>query len=83
MLLPAAIDAQGVALARGALAADDLTAGRLIKPFALTLLSEYAYYLVYTKRTTSHPMLATFRVWILAERDQSESHAVDPPLAGE
>jgi LysR family glycine cleavage system transcriptional activator len=71
MLLQAAIDGQGVALARGILAADDLAAGRLVKPFALTLPSEFAYYLVYP-RQTSHPTLDTFRNWVLAESKHTD-----------
>ncbi len=73
MLLQAAIDGQGVALARGILAADDLAAGRLVKPFALTLPSEYAYYLIYPKKPEQSRMLLAFRDWIMSERNPSES----------
>ncbi|MFQ5995526.1 MAG: transcriptional regulator GcvA, partial [Acidiferrobacterales bacterium] len=37
MLIQAAVGGQGVALARGALAADDLAADRLVRPFELSL----------------------------------------------
>lgn len=70
MLLQAAIDGQGVALARGILAADELAAGRLVQPFAFTLPSVYAYYLVYPEGGAAHPALKVFRDWVMAERDR-------------
>ncbi len=43
MVIQASMAGQGVALARGVLAADELAAGRLVRPFALSLPTEYAY----------------------------------------
>jgi len=65
---------QGVALARGVLAADELAAGRLVRPFTLSLPTEYAYYLVYPENTAEYPKVAAFREWLLAEA-RSESSA--------
>lgn len=46
MAIEAAVDGQGIALARTALAALDVLAGRLIPPFDLRLPASYAYYIV-------------------------------------
>ena len=65
--IDAAVDGQGVALARSALAAWDLSAGRLIRPFALSLKVPYSYWIVCPKPTANLPKIATFREWLLAE----------------
>ncbi len=67
MVLQAAVEGQGVALARGALAADDLAAGRLVRPFDITLPSEYAYYVVCPRPSADRPKIAVFRDWLLEE----------------
>jgi len=74
MLIQAAMASQGVALARGVLAADELAAGRLVRPFTLSLPTEYAYYLVYPENSAEHPKIAAFREWMLSEA-RSESSA--------
>ena len=74
MLIQAAMAAQGVALARGVLAADELAAGRLVRPFTLSLSTEYAYYLVCPVNTAEQPKIAAFRDWLLDEA-RSESSA--------
>lgn len=65
MLVQAAIMGQGVALARGVLAADALEDGRLVRPFALTLPTEYAYYLVCPESKADNPKIVAFRDWLL------------------
>ena len=67
MAIDAAVDGQGVALARSALAAWDLLAGRLVRPFAFSLKVSYAYWIVCPKSTADLPKIATFRAWLLAE----------------
>ncbi len=67
MAIDAAVDAQGVALARSALAAWDLIAGRLVRPFDLALPVPYAYWIVCPKATANLPKIVTFREWLLAE----------------
>ena len=67
MAIDAAVDGQGVALARSALAAWDLGAGRLVRPFAASLKLPYSYWIVCPKPTASLPKIATFREWLLAE----------------
>jgi LysR family glycine cleavage system transcriptional activator len=72
MALDAAVDGQGVALARSALAAWDIIVGRLVRPFALSLPVPYAYWIVCPKATEKLPKIDTFRGWLLAEAAQDE-----------
>ncbi len=67
MGIDAAVDGQGVALARTGLAAWDLIAGRLVRPFSLALPVPYAYWIVCPKATATLPKIVTFRDWLLAE----------------
>ena len=67
MVIQAAVGGQGVALGRSALAADDLAAGRLVRPFPLSLPADSAYYIVYPPHTANRPKIAAFRAWLLAE----------------
>jgi LysR family glycine cleavage system transcriptional activator len=69
MAIEAAVDGQGVALARTALAALDLLAGRLVRPFALGLAVEYAYYLVCPKASARRPAIRKMQKWLLAEAE--------------
>ena len=72
MLIDAAIDGQGVTLARSALAAGDLISGRLVRPFPLSLPLNKAYWIVCPKATAMLPKIATFRDWLLAEAANDE-----------
>lgn len=73
ILLQAAIDGRGIALGQAPLAADDLAAGRLIAPFALSLPVGYAYYLVYLPEAAERPKIKAFREWVLAEMAERRS----------
>ncbi len=70
--IDAAVDGQGVVLARTALAAWDLIAGRLVCPFKLSLAVPYAYWIVCPKATAKLPKIAAFREWLLAEAAEEE-----------
>jgi LysR family glycine cleavage system transcriptional activator len=67
MVIDAAVDGQGVALARTTLAAWDLLSGRLVRPFAETLRLSKTYWVICPKATSKLPKIATFRDWLLAE----------------
>jgi LysR family glycine cleavage system transcriptional activator len=67
MLIDAAVDGQGIALARTALAAWDLINGRLVRPVDVSLKMSNTYWIVCPKATSSVPKIATFRKWLLAE----------------
>ena len=67
MAIDAAINGQGVALARTTLAAWDLTHGHLVRPFQLALPLSKAYWILCPKATASLPKIVTFRDWLLSE----------------
>ena len=67
MLIDAAVDGQGIALARTALAASDLINGRLVRPSDVSLRLSNTYWIVCPKATSGMPKIATFRAWLLAE----------------
>jgi LysR family transcriptional regulator, glycine cleavage system transcriptional activator len=67
MVIDAAINGQGIALARTTLAAWDLINGRLVRPFSAALRLSKTYWIVCPKATSNVPKIATFRDWLLAE----------------
>lgn len=69
MMLQAAAEGMGVALARHALAYADLLAGRLVRPFPITLTSDYAYFLVHVPRVADRPKIVAFRTWLIEEAE--------------
>jgi LysR family glycine cleavage system transcriptional activator len=72
MAIDAAVDGQGVALARTALAAWDLIGGRLVRPFSVALPVPYAYWIVCPKTAAKLPKIAAFSEWLLAEAAEDE-----------
>ena len=67
-VLQATIDGQGVALARSAMARDDLAAGRLVRLFPeREVASGLAYYIVYRPESAQQPRLVAFRDWLMSE----------------
>ena len=81
MLIDAAVAGQGVALARSVLAADELAAGRLVKPFNLHLSRDFAYYVVYPTATAEQSKIIAFRDWLLAEADAANARFLSDSLA--
>jgi len=67
LVLQAAIGGHGVALARSLLVADDLAAGRLVRPFDKALPAGFAYYIVTAKADWDRPKVRAFREWLVAE----------------
>ena len=68
MVLTAAMAGQGVALGRSTLAADDLIAGRLVRPFnQQPLKAGHAYYIVCPEERADRPRIAAFWAWLLKE----------------
>jgi LysR family transcriptional regulator, glycine cleavage system transcriptional activator len=72
MAIDAAVDAQGVALARTALAASDLIGGRLVRPFNLAVPVPYAYWIVCPKPAARLPKIIAFSDWLLAEAAEDQ-----------
>lgn len=69
MAIDAAVDAQGLALARTALVSWDLISGRLVRPFQQALEAPYAYWIVCPKSAADLPKISTFRRWLLKEAE--------------
>ncbi len=75
LMLEAAAQGHGVALASGILAADDLASGRLVRPFgsAGRMALSFAYYLVWSTTRHERPQARAFRDWLLAEASGQRS----------
>jgi LysR family transcriptional regulator, glycine cleavage system transcriptional activator len=67
LAVQAAVQGDGVVLGRSALVADDVRAGRLVKPFTLSLPSDLAYYVVYPVQAVERPKILAFRDWLIEE----------------
>jgi LysR family glycine cleavage system transcriptional activator len=67
ILIDAAVDGQGVALARTTLAAWDLLNKRLVRPFGAALPLSKSYWIVCPKATSALPKITLFRDWLLTE----------------
>lgn len=67
LALQAAIDGRGIALGDEALVADDLAAGRLVRPFALSIAGPpgFAYFVLSPLKAS--PLAASFRSWLHVE----------------
>jgi LysR family glycine cleavage system transcriptional activator len=65
----AALAGEAVALADFAMIANDLSEGRLVRPFELSIKApaEFAYFLVYPKASAADPRIIAFRDWLLDE----------------
>jgi LysR family glycine cleavage system transcriptional activator len=74
MLIDAAVNGQGVALARTALAAWDLINKRLVRPVEVSLRLSKTYWIVCPKATATLPKITTFRAWLLAEAADDARH---------
>lgn len=69
LAIQAAIAGQGVALSSTALVADDLRAGRLVRPFGdyYKTSVDNGYFLVYLIELENEPKVVAFRNWLLEE----------------
>ena len=71
----AAIDGNAVALADFAMVANDLSQGRLVRPFELGIRvsREFAYFLVYPEGLADDPRIIAFREWLLDEAGKTQT----------
>ncbi len=72
MAIQAAIDHQGIALARSAHVEADFASGRLVKLFDVYSLSTVSYYLACPHATLDQPRIVAFRKWLLEEAANSQ-----------
>jgi LysR family transcriptional regulator, glycine cleavage system transcriptional activator len=75
LAIQAAIEGQGVALGDSTLVADDIAAGRLVKPFDLTLKGppQLAYFAICRLDFADAPMIKAFREWLLQEAASTQA----------
>jgi LysR family transcriptional regulator, glycine cleavage system transcriptional activator len=74
MLIDAAVDGHGIALARTTLAAWDLINKRLLRPFPIALPLSKSYWIVCPKATANLPKLVAFREWLLTQASEDAQH---------
>ena len=65
----AALDGNAVALADLAMVANDLSEGRLVRPFGLGIkvAPDFAYHLVYPQGSANDARIVAFKDWLLNE----------------
>lgn len=80
MALQAAIDGQGIALARSAPAWDDLKAGRLVRLLSLRCPFAHQIHLVSPKSREQNPAVSAFRSWLqtVSAESQAAFDAAEP-----
>ena len=81
MAVQAALDGHGVALIGDILVADDLAAGRLVRPFdpSLSTPLKFSFYLLSAKDSAEQPKVTAFRDWLLEEARASRPEACEEP----
>jgi len=73
LVIEAAVNGRGVALAKLTLAQADLDAGRLVAPLQIATAVDFAYYLVHPKAKGRLPQVKAFISWIEAEAAAHEA----------
>jgi len=75
LAIQAAQEGQGIALGDLSLVADDLAAGRLVRPLPLTIGGppNFAYFVLTPADTAEDPLIASFREWLIAEAKTTQS----------
>jgi LysR family glycine cleavage system transcriptional activator len=81
--MQAAIDGQGIALARSSLLGTDVRNGVLVRLFDIVVPLPRKYFLVYPPRLADSPKLAPFRQWLFDEvaAERRESSSAEAPTA--
>jgi LysR family glycine cleavage system transcriptional activator len=70
LLLKAAAEGLGVALARRHLIEKDLADGSLVAPFDLVCETGFSYWLVWPRKRSTDRRVASFRSWVLGQLDR-------------
>lgn len=73
MVIEAAVNGRGVALAKQTLAQADIDAGRLVAPLQIPTAVDFAYYVVHPKTKGRLPQVKAFVSWIQAEAAAHEA----------
>jgi LysR family transcriptional regulator, glycine cleavage system transcriptional activator len=77
-VVQAAIEGLGVALGRSTFVDADISAGRLVAPFAMTLPAAAGYYIVTAPHNAGQPKIKAFSDWLLG---MASKRRVDRPQA--
>jgi LysR family glycine cleavage system transcriptional activator len=73
LVIEAAANGRGIALAKQTLAQADLDAGRLVIPFEIPTAVDFAYYVVHPKAKGRLPQVKAFVSWLQAEAAAHEA----------
>ncbi|MDA1023855.1 MAG: transcriptional regulator GcvA [Proteobacteria bacterium] len=73
LVVRAALAGDGVALGRSRLVEDDLAAGRLVRPFDISVKAKRSYFVVSTEAAANRPRVKAFREWVLQEAGSGET----------
>ena len=76
VLLDAAVEGLGVALARSGLAEPDLREGRLVRPFPRAVRAEWGYFIVWRADSPKRAVIERFRDWMKAEFAEAGAEGV-------
>jgi len=72
LVIEAAVQGSGIALAKTALASGDLRQGRLVQPFTSPVKVDFAYYIVAPRAKLNLPKVSYFIDWLRREASQEE-----------
>lgn len=78
LVMQTAIAGHGVALVPIVLAADDLAAGRLVRPFELSVPVDFGYYIVCPKHRMKEPKVSAFAAWLREEAAMTTGEPASP-----
>jgi LysR family transcriptional regulator, glycine cleavage system transcriptional activator len=73
LVIEAAVNGRGVALAKRTLAQADIDAGRLVSPLGVSTEVDFAYHLVHPKAKARMPQVKAFAAWITREAEAHEA----------
>lgn len=74
MMIDAAIDGQGLGLARSVIAYDALAENKLVRPYETTIPSPFSYYLVLPENERNNPAVDEFMEWIAQRARECIAH---------
>jgi len=72
LVIEAAVNGRGVALAKQTLAQADIDAGRLVQPFEDATAVDFAYFIVHPKAKARLKQVRAFTQWVTAEAEAHE-----------
>jgi DNA-binding transcriptional LysR family regulator len=74
LALEAAVASNGVVLAPHILVADDIAAGRLVRPFEIAISDPFRFWLLYRADQAKEAAIMAWRRWVLREAKEASLH---------